>query len=156
MSWTPAKVYDAIVRLDERVRRRHAMPQHRPWKPSGGKVVRLPASYKRWEDTAAEEEILLFWWYIEEGLWKQAQKLTKLSDKEIESIMAGARYTHGHTGKAGPETYYVYNVPLFRFLNMVRSHKLHHLLNTGKASWSKLSDREKEAMRLLARELEAI
>ena len=154
MSWTPAKVFDAIVRLDKRVRQKRIMPQYRPWKPSGGKAVWLPGSYKKWERTAGEKDIRLFWWYIEEGLWKKAKKLAGLSDKELEVMLAGAHDLRGYTGKAGPETFYVRNVPLFRFLDRVRAHKLQHLLNTDSAVWSKLSDEERDAMRRLAEELE--
>lgn len=158
----PEQVYDTIVNLDRRVRIRH-VAKHKPVNsnpPAGS----LPTEYLRWAESASDDDVDVFWYYISEGLWRDAKRISQLPTSIIADIMAnfhsGPPSIHG---TPSVEAYVFNGLPLHRFLYFIRlapdqyrKYYDRYINNRHAPPYEALPKRAKEAFEYLAKELEVV
>ena len=117
---TTRDLYDLIRNFDRRVYRRFTMPQHRPYNPIGGEVVKLPPDYLRWADSASSDDVAKFWELIATGAWRKAKRLSGLPASTIARLMEAFFEETALRGSASPDQYAVAGIALTRFKALLR------------------------------------
>ncbi len=155
--FTPAGLYNTIVNLDKYVKEYRYMPSYRPWKPRGAATVTLPIEYTRWEQKALPSQVDEFWYYIVNGLWRKAKKLSGLPERVIVQLMEASAEDIRLSGRVTPSIMKVNGIPLHRFLHQINefdSGVLDKYANRDNSlSWGRLHRKERLRFAKLAEHL---